>query len=127
MGCGDGEDESDERNTQSSEIEIVGTWESNFGGTETISSDAWGEAEIVDFDNEENVAITRNAEDAEFNPGKYNRLVWTEPEDDSFYYCWVDFGLDTEEEALDSDAAADASMPDERGCGTSPWTRLSAP
>lgn len=124
VGCGDGEDGGE---TGNAEIEIGGTWESSFGGTETISSEAWGDADVVSFDNDENVAITQNADDAEFNPGKFNRIVWTEPEDDSFYYCWVAFALDTEQEALDSDATADASAPDESGCGDFAWTKLSAP
>ena len=127
LGCGDGEDEAETPNPQSSEIEISGTWNSSFGGTETISSEAWGETTVVDFDNAENVAIIRNPDDDMFNPGKFNRVIWTEPKDGSFYYCWVDFGLDTEAEAKESDATADDSDPDTTGCGgTNPWTKLSA-
>jgi hypothetical protein len=124
--CGDGEDEA-ETNGAGSEIEISGTWESNFGTTESISSDAWDDATIVDFDNVENVAITRNGADAEFNPGKYNRIVWTEPDAGSFYYCWVAFALDSEQEAEAAEATADATDPETTGCGGSnPWTKLSA-
>lgn len=122
--CGDGEDSDDPGPTG---IEISGTWESNFGTTESISSEAWDDASIVDFDNGENFAITRNPDDAEFNPGKYNRIVWTEPASGSFYYCWVAFGLESEEEAGASDATADASDPETTGCGGSnPWTKLTA-
>jgi hypothetical protein len=122
-GCGAGEDETSP-NQQSSGIEIRGEWESEFG-EETITDDVWGSTSIVKFDNDANVAITQNADDAEFSPGKFNRIVWTEPAGGSFYYCWVAFALDSEQEAFDSDATADDSDPETGGCGGFPWTKLS--
>jgi hypothetical protein len=129
MACGDGEDGGPQ--SQSQAIEIAGTWESNFGGTETISSESWGfdggtAAIVADYDNAENFAVTRNPDDAEFSPGLYNRIVWTEPSDDSFYYCTVAFGLDSLDDALASTETADDSDPENSGCGGMfAWTKLS--
>ena len=124
VACGDGEDNTGPGDGQcqpgeGGEIEIAGTWVSNFGGTERIDSETWGDLTVIEFDNCDNVAITQNADDAEFSPGAYNRIVWTEPEADSFYYCWVDFGLDSADDARDSTATADASDPETDGCGGS--------
>jgi hypothetical protein len=109
-------------------IEIEGTWGSSFGGTETISDDAWASGDFVtiiaDYSNSENVAVTLNSDDAEFNPGKYNRIVWTEIADGSFHYCTTDFGLETLEDAQAASTVPDASDPDNSGCGGFSWTKL---
>jgi hypothetical protein len=131
VACGDGEDNKGAscRPGEAGEIEIAGTWVSNFGGTERIDSESWGDLSVIEFDNCDNVAITQNADDAEFSPGAYNRIVWTEPEAGSFYYCWVDFGLDSADDARSSTNTADASTPETSGCGaegTFAWTKLSA-
>ncbi|AWV90689.1 hypothetical protein [Bradymonas sediminis] len=116
-------------------IEIAGVYESNFGGTETISDTAWvteseGFAAIntkVDsFDNDANVAITQNAEDAEYSPNAFNKVVWTEPDAaGAFYYCTVAFGLATAEEAAADETVADDSDPANAGCAGFSWTQLS--
>jgi len=129
VACGDGEDNTGAKCQpgEAAEIEIAGDWVSNFGGTERIDSETWGDLTVIEFDNCDNVAITQNADDAEFSPGAYNRIVWTEPQADSFYYCWVDFRLDSADDARASTATADASAPEIDGCGGSnPWTKLSA-
>ncbi len=108
----------------SAPIEVQGVWESNFGTQERITQGAWDQAEIVSYDNDLNLAITQNPEDASFSPNKFNRIVWTEPESGSFYYCFVDFGLDTEEDALRSTNSADDSDPETDGCGGFSWTKL---
>jgi hypothetical protein len=137
VACGDGEDEPERPSgsecpqPEPGEIEIAGTWASNFGGTEQIDSETWGDLTVTEFDNDDNVAITQNADDAETSPGEYNRLVWTEPETVAeacaFYYCWVAFGLDSADAARNSSMTADASDPETGGCGGNfPWTKLSA-
>ena len=90
-------------------IEIEGTWTSDFG-TDVIDDDTWSSdfgagpsvSAITQYSNEENVAITQNADDADFDPSKFNRTVWTEIAGDSFFYCTTDFGLDTEDEAAET-------------------------
>jgi hypothetical protein len=62
-----------------------------------------------------------------FNPSKFNRFVWTAITGGSFYYCTVDFGLATLNDALASTKTADDSDPDASGCGGFSWTKLSAP
>jgi hypothetical protein len=116
----------------SNDIEIFGTWSNQFGGTETIDALSWttvfdsatSVAKVIEFSNEDNEAITQNAADSAFDPSKFNRIVWAD-KDGFVYYCTVDFGLDTLEDARDADTEADASDPDADGCGGNPWTKLS--
>lgn len=105
-------------------IEVAGTWQSNFDTEEVISAEVWAYMELVSFDNDANRAITQNAEDDEYNPSKFNRIVWTELSGDSFYYCLIAFGKDTAEDAASDPAEADDSDPDTGGCGGFPWTKL---
>jgi hypothetical protein len=109
-------------------IEIEGTWTSDFG-EEVIADDSWSSGDTVaivaDYSNADNVAVTQNPDDAEFSPGKYNRIVWTDVAGDSFFYCITDFGLDSEEDAKSASTMPDDSEPEVGGCGGSfPWTKL---
>ena len=121
-GCGSGDEP--ETGTDESAIEVVGTWDTNFGGEEVISAETWGAAAIVRFDNSANSAITQNAADAEFSPGKFSKLVWTEVTEEAFYYCTVDYDLDTEEAAVASTKEANPSEPETSGCGDFAWTGM---
>ena len=105
------------------ELEVAGEWKGEFAD-ESISDDEWSGTPIVEFDNQDNVAYTQNADDAMFDPSKFNKLVWTEPTDEGFYYCTVDFGLDTLDDAKDSEKTADDAKPGDTGCGMFPWTKL---
>jgi hypothetical protein len=113
------------------EIEIAGTWESNFGGTEVIDSHGFtsfgSTSPIIEYDNDDNTMITQNPCDAEFSPNAFNKIVWTEIVNDSFYYCTVDFGLDSAADARNSTMTADDSDPENEGCGGFAWTQLSDP
>lgn len=128
-GCGDTDPAGSPPADTSTGIEIEGTWTSEFGD-ETISDDAWttglGSSAITSFSNAENVAVTLSPDDAEFSPGTYSRIVWTEISGGSFYYCTTDFALATEEEALTSSTVADATDPEAGGCGGGdfPWSKL---
>ena len=104
-------------------LEIIGEYADNFGGEQTITADVWNDAKIVEYDNDDNVVYTQLPQDDAFNPNKFVKVVYTEPQNDSFYFCWVAFSLDTLKEAKDSTATADASKPDESGCGGFAWTR----
>ncbi len=106
------------------EIEVAGTWENQFGLIEEIDDEIWDFMFVIDFDNDDRWAITQNPSDDDFNPDGYNRLVWTPIEGDVFYYCTVDFGLATEEDARTTDATGDASDLDGVGCNGFPWTRM---
>ena len=126
-GCGES-DFAWTRLVANDEIEIAGQWRSNFDADEEISSTSWDfgyyVADLIGFNNAQNVAVTQNPSDAEYDPDKFSRVVWTEPEQGSFYYCTVEFGLESAEEAWASEAVADPTDLDGAGCGGSPWTRL---
>lgn len=122
VACGD--DDPAENGEGSGGLEIAGVWASNFGSEEVITEAGFNAADIREYDNDQNIALTQNPADAEFNPGLFNRIVWTEPTGDTFHYCFTDFGLDSLEAARAADTEADASDPDAGGCGGFPWTRL---
>ena len=116
LGCG-----GDDNNRAA--LEIIGEYEDNFGGEQIITADEWNGSAIQDYDNQENVVYTQNSEDDMFNPEKFSKFVYTDIEDDSFYFCQLVFDADTPAEAQASDATADDSDPAETGCGGSfEWT-----
>lgn len=130
------EPDADEPDTDTTpdDFELIGVYDSSFGGVETITASTWSTAsedfptvltKIDSFDNDENFAVTQNAEDAEYSPDAFNKVVWTEPDEvGAFFYCTVDFGLDTAEEAASSEETADASDPATSGCAGFSWTQL---
>jgi hypothetical protein len=126
-GCAKDDDGDDAPANTSTGIEIAGTWTSEFG-EEVIADESWSSGDtvalIADFSNTENVAVTQNSDDADFAPGKFNRIVWTEIAGGSFFYCYTDFGLDSEDDAQSSSTMPDASDPAVGGCGDFPWTKL---
>jgi hypothetical protein len=105
-------------------LELIGEWSNNFGSDESISASAWNTSRIADYDNDANIVYTQLPADDPYNPDKFTKIVYTEPNADSFYHCWVEFSLDTLEAAKASLASADATDPDAGGCGGAfPWTK----
>lgn len=112
-GCG-GDDDANEDTTA---LEVIGEYDDNFGGELIVTADEWNGSAIQDYDNGENVVYTQNPDDDMFNPSKFSKYVYTDLEDDSFYYCQVVFDAETLEDAQESDATADDSDPGVTGCG----------
>lgn len=104
-------------------FELEGLWATNFIYQDDVSSILWNAQAIVSFSNQENVAITQNPPDDPWGPSLFSKLVWTEPVAGEFYYCFVDFGRATADEAAASENVADASDPETSGCGPFSWTR----
>jgi hypothetical protein len=108
-------------------LEIIGTYDDNFNGVQTITATAWNDSAIVGFDNETNVVYTQFPDDAEFNASKFAKTVYTDLKDGSFYFCMVEFSADTLEDAKASTMTADDSDPENGGCGGDfPWTKATA-
>ena len=106
-------------------LEVTGTWHSNWGGTETLDSDAWAWGAVREYDNAARWAVVQAADDDAWNPSTYSKLVWTPQEaDGAFWYCTVVYGLETHNEARDAADSSDASDPAAGCCGGFPWTRL---
>ena len=103
---------------------ISGTWSSNFGGYEEISDKAWNDMIVTKLDLATRIAITQNSASDKYNPGKFNKIVFTTPKDGSFYYCYVDFGLGSADLAEASTKTADDGKPEKTGCGGFSWAKL---
>jgi len=105
-------------------LEIIGKYSDNFGGKQIITATTWNDATIADYDNDKNVVYTQYPDDDEFNPSKFTKTVYTDPDEaGSFYFCTVEFSLDTLMQAQESTATADDSDPDNGGCGQFSWTK----
>lgn len=140
VACGGEDDVQPNPIEEQGALEIEGSWDSNFGGTEIIEGDTWtseftdeeegttftSSARIEAYLNDENEIVTQNPDDDAYFPSAFNRIIWTDIEDDSFYYCITDFGLESAADAAARNTPADASDPDTAGCGSmdSPWTKL---
>jgi hypothetical protein len=103
--------------------EIIGTWDNNFGGTEVITETAWNSSAVVGSDDAKNVVYTQFPDDDAFSPNKFAKTVYTEPKDDSFYFCMLVYSADTLEAAIADTSVADASDPDNSGCGSFSWSK----
>ncbi len=141
----------------SEQIEIEGTWvNSDFGEKDVIDDTTWSSAfgdsaptisDIVEFSNTERYAIRKAPSDAAFNPGTFDRVVWTKPAGDAFYYCTVIYGCASADLTETSDGAGGAGTagagaggasdggvcepsvvddtdPEHGGCGAFAWTKL---
>jgi hypothetical protein len=110
--------------TKLSSIETIGDWKTNFSTDELITGSTWSFAWLRAFENGENWAITQNPSDAQYGPGTFNKIVWTEPKAGKWWYCTVDFGLETLDAAKKSSQTADDKDPAKSGCGNYPWTQM---
>lgn len=125
-GADDGSAGADGAPSTSAPFELVGEYEDNFGGEQIITETDWNGSAIVGYDNDKNVVYTQFPEDDMYSPSKFAKTVYTEPNDGSFYFCMVEFSLDTLAEAEASEASADDSDPETKGCGDFSWTKATA-
>jgi hypothetical protein len=104
-------------------FELAGEYVDNFDSDQSISSRMWNDMGIAAYDNEANVVYTQAPCDDQWSPSKFFKIVYTEPSGGSFYFCMIDYSLDTLAEAMASTKVADASNPDQSGCGSFPWSK----
>jgi hypothetical protein len=101
-------------------LEIIGSWDNNFGGEDIITATEWSSfgapSSIVEYENDANVVYTESG-------GTFSKIVYTDVETDSFYYCTIEYGKATLDEAIASTKVADSSDPDASGCGSFSWTK----
>jgi len=111
-------DDAQECPDRGGEIEVAGTWTTNFGSTLEITSDTWTsignmttENPIASYDNCENRVVYG----ADSN---FSKIVWTEPSGGEFYYCTVAFEEESAEAARQAEVNADLENPEQEGsCG----------
>lgn len=106
-------------------IEVLGLWTSEYDD-EAISQEKWGDANLIEYDNEARTAVVFYPLGAEYGENTYSKLVWTPIVDGRFWYCFVGFNATTLESARALNMPADSSNPANGGCGTGgfPWTQL---
>ena len=105
-------------------IEVHGNWATEWG-TESVTSHQWNTTTVISYDNKTNTAITQNPEDDEYNPSKFNKLVWTDMTADGiFHYCTVAYGQESAEVAMAAENSSDISDLDGEGCSGFQWTKL---
>jgi hypothetical protein len=102
--------------------ELIGTWSTNFGGTEVITANTWNGANIVAYTSGVTVVYTRNPASA-FFPHKFSKTVYTPPANDSFYFCQIVYNAETLAAAQADTKVADANALDTNGCSGFSWTK----
>lgn len=110
--------------TSTAPIAIAGKYNDNFGDKPVISSRWWDATWMQKFDNDKRYAIVQSPADDPYTPSKFSKNVWTAPVAGTFYFCTVDYGLDTADLAEATTKTADDSAPDTAGCGGFAWTKL---
>jgi hypothetical protein len=113
-----------------SNIEISGNWQDDFGGNYTIDNSVWNidgsyitKSAIIKFDNSGNYAITQYSADDLYNPNEFNKIVWTEIQNNSFYSCTVVYGKISAAEAESTTLTADSNNLS-NGCDGFQWTLM---
>jgi len=120
-GAESGEQDILEDITISPTFELAGEWETSTGEQAFISDTMWGLDSILSFDNTENYVFTQTASNAAGGANAYNKIVWTDIVNDSFYACYALFGYAS---LVDLERAAyevDSSDPEVSGCNGMPW------
>lgn len=121
-----------ETDNSSGDLEIIGNYDDNFGGSHTITSTTWTQDysgsisiyQIESFSNNEDYLLGLGDNSNAFNPGTYDRFDWTTFES-SLYYCTTAFGKTSAEDARTAgEGVADTTDPSSSGCGGFSWTRL---
>jgi hypothetical protein len=102
---------------------LIGTWDTNFGGTEIITANTWSGANIVAYTNGVTVVYTHNPASDPYNPRKFSKFVYTEPVSDSFYFCQIVYNAETLAAAQADTKVTDATNPDTSGCSGFSWTK----
>jgi len=116
-------------------LPITGEWTDNFGSSVSITSENWGDQEIIDYD--QDWIITKSAmSDVGEMDNPFNRIVWVEEVNEQvaedgrtiitryLWFCTIDYGLAYYWNALCSSKMADSSDPSSGGCGDSPWIQM---
>ena len=111
-------------------LEVIGSWVDGFGIVHRVTEETWIQGwgpgasitNISQYSNDESWVVGQNTSDHPWNPDKWNRFEWI-LDGDTFYMCQSVFDADTEDDALNAEAA-DPSDPQTTGCGGYPWSSL---
>ncbi len=104
-------------------LEIIGSWNDNFGGTQVIGATDWNGSAILAYDNATNVVYTQYPADDMYSPNKFAKTVYTEITSNSFYFCLIVYSADTLAAAQADTGVANSTDPDHTGCGGFSWTK----
>ncbi len=121
-------DATPELDATSSELALVGTWDTNWGGFVRVTAEgvsfSWLGDDIVAitrFDNAGHWMVGQNTSADTWFPGMWSRFDWVDT-GDGILWCQTAFAAASEQDALDT-PAADATDT-ETGCGGFEWTVL---
>lgn len=104
--------------------ELVGLWQSSFGGNEDIDPLGMGLADVLEWNNTDNTMYTQNPKGTGQYSERFNKIIWIEPTAGGVWYCKVVIGAESLEAAKKAKYTVDTSDPDNAGCNNFGWTRL---
>ena len=110
-------------------IEIAGSWDDSFGGSQQITSFLWTQGaylfHIQQYDNDAKWAVAENDASNEYNAGLFSRFDWHWDAAGDLWYCQTAYDAASAEDALSADAP-DSSDLETAGCGGFSWTMMTA-
>lgn len=105
-------------------VELIGTWKDpEWGGIDVITETTWSGANIVGYDSAAQTVYWHNPASS-FYPGKYTKTVFTQPANDTFYYCQIVYQAESLEAAKADTKVADTSKLEDKGCSGFNWTKV---
>jgi hypothetical protein len=120
--------DTDPTDTDPSDIElsIQGEYVDNYGTDHMITQSTWVSGSsmfaITYVSNEDQMLVAQNDSGNGYYPDLWSRFDWTENED-GLWYCQTAYGAESEEAAMNTEAA-DASDPANSGCSGFSWSKL---
>lgn len=115
--------------TRTDSDDPLGVYEDDFGMSHHVDATAWtNESAVfsfVDFDAKLDQAVARNADQNQFNPGKFSRFDWATDENGQLRYCQTVFDAETQQAAAAIPRANQSSWT--QGCSGFAWSILEGP
>jgi hypothetical protein len=118
-------------------IEVVGSYEDQYGGQHDISTGLWqgssSNFHLLSFSNEDNWAVYQNDCDNDYSPGLYSRFDWTSVDSgaagaagagSTLSFCQTGYDQPTPRAATDLSPADAGDL--ETGCNGFPWSDLAS-
>ena len=110
------------------ELELIGDWVDDFGGTHSITAETWTMGDsvfaITQFDNDASWLVAQNDANNPFNPDLWSRMDWSADGAD-YWFCQTVFDGADEAAALGATPADSSDL--SAGCGGFSWSLLTAP
>ena len=124
-----GDTDEETGDTDEVELAIIGEYDDSWGGSQIIDNYIWSSGgfyfEISQYSNEEQIVITQNSANNEYNPSLWSKFQWTYDLQENLFYCQISYDSAEEVDAISTPPADPTDL--EAGCNGIGWTMLRIP